>query len=245
MPPSAIPEQAKPIVRANDVVKTYSTGGHTVQALRGVSLDICAGEFMAVVGPSGNGKSTLLNCLSGIDTIDSGTVHIDGLEIHELSDRKRTAHRAERMGFVFQSFNLIPVLNAVENVELPLLAASVKQSEARERSMAILERVDLVDRASHRPGELSGGQQQRVAIARALVSNPAVIWADEPTGNLDSATAASVVELFAELHDNGQTVVIVTHDRSLGDRANRLVEVLDGLIASDESPSVSPKIRTG
>ncbi len=237
MSSSATREQNEPIVKARNVSKTYSTGDHTVDALRGVNLDIYAGEFMAIVGPSGNGKSTLLNCLSGIDTIDSGNVYVDGLDIHALSDRKRTAHRAKRMGFVFQSFNLIPVLSAVENVELPLLAAAVKPGEARKRATEILEKVDLADRASHRPGELSGGQQQRVAIARALVSDPAVIWADEPTGNLDSSTAASVVDLFADLHKFGQTVVIVTHDPSLGDRADRIVEVLDGRVASDGSNS--------
>ncbi len=219
-----------PIVEADRVVKTYTSGEHQVEALRGVSVSIAAGEFVAVVGPSGNGKSTLLNCLSGIDSIDSGTVKIDGQDIHQMSDRKRTAHRAERMGFVFQSFNLIPVLTAVENVELPLLAAGRKPAAARDRAVEILGSLDLVDRADHRPGELSGGQQQRVAIARALVGEPAVIWADEPTGNLDSTTASSVIDLFGELHQQGQTVVIVTHDPDLGNRADRIIEVRDGLI---------------
>lgn len=218
----------EPIIEARGIVKTYQTGGHHVAALRGINLDIWSGEFVAIVGPSGNGKSTLLNCLSGIDTIDAGTVTIDGLDIHQLSERKRTAHRAERMGFVFQSFNLIPVLNAVENVELPLLAASVKPKVARARAESMLARVGLADRATHRPGELSGGQQQRVAIARALVGEPAVIWADEPTGNLDSSTAGTIVELFVELNRSGQTVVIVTHDPTLGQHADRIVEVQDG-----------------
>ena len=227
------PHYQTPIVEARDVVKSYNAGSHVVSALRGVSLTINPGEFVAIVGPSGNGKSTLLNCLSGIDTIDEGTVLVDGKDIHAMSDRKRTAHRAERMGFVFQSFNLIPVLNSVENVELPLLAAGVKPSEARRRSLEMLRRVSLGDRSDHRPGELSGGQQQRVAIARALVGNPAVVWADEPTGNLDSSTAASVVDLFGGLHERGQTVVVVTHDHAFGNRADRVIEVLDGMIDRD------------
>ena len=218
------------MVYAANVVKHYHTGELEVPALRGVSVDIWAGEFVAIMGPSGNGKSTLMNCLSGIDTIDSGLVIVDGYEIHALSDKARTAHRARRMGFVFQGFNLIPVLTAVENVELPLLAASVKPAEARRRAVAMLARVGLDDRANHRPGELSGGQQQRVAIARALVGNPAVIWADEPTGNLDSSTATAVVELFVELTAGGHTVVIVTHDPAIAARAHRVIDMVDGRV---------------
>ncbi|MER7129075.1 ABC transporter ATP-binding protein [Streptosporangium saharense] len=225
-------ESGRALIRAHEIVKTYRSGDMTVPALGGVSLEIEAGEFVTIVGPSGTGKSTLMNCLSGIDTIDSGSVIIDGLDIHALPDRKRTAHRARRMGFVFQSFNLIPVLDAVENVELPLLAAAVKPAEARERAHAMLTRVGLAGRARHRPGELSGGQQQRVAVARALVGNPAVIWADEPTGNLDSSTAATVVELFAELNEGGQTIVIVTHDTAIATRADRTVELVDGRVAT-------------
>ncbi len=225
------------IVSATNVHKTYRIGELTVPALRGVNLDIHAGEFLAVVGPSGNGKSTLVNCLSGIDDIDDGSVLIDGLSIHDLSDRKRTAHRAARMGFVFQSFNLIPVLSASENVELPLLATKTKPAEARSRAMDLLSRVGLAERAGHKPGELSGGEQQRVAVARALVSEPAVIWADEPTGNLDSATASAVIDLFGEVNSAGQTVVIVTHDPTIAGRADRVVEVRDGLISRDEQRS--------
>ncbi|MEV4098183.1 ABC transporter ATP-binding protein [Streptosporangium saharense] len=225
-------ESGRALIRAHEIVKTYRSGDMTVPVLGGVSLEIEAGEFVTIVGPSGTGKSTLMNCLSGIDTIDSGSVIIDGLDIHALPDRRRTAHRARRMGFVFQSFNLIPVLDAVENVELPLLAAAVKPAEARERAHAMLARVGLADRARHRPGELSGGQQQRVAVARALVGNPAVIWADEPTGNLDSSTAATVVELFAELNENGQTIVIVTHDTAIATRADRTIELVDGRVAT-------------
>ena len=222
------------LISARSVYKTYRTGDVAVEALRGVDLNIAAGEFLVIMGPSGNGKTTLLNCLSGIDDIDSGRVEIDGLDIHALSDRARTAHRASRMGFVFQSFNLIPVLNAVENCELPLLAAGAKPREARRRAGELLARVGLQDRARHRPAELSGGEQQRVAIARSLVSDPAVIWADEPTGNLDSQTADSVMELFEEVNALGQTLAVVTHDASIAERADRVVMVTDGRITGDK-----------
>ncbi len=219
-----------PLVSARGVSKTYRSGDLVVSALRGVDLDINSGEFVVIMGPSGNGKSTLLNCLSGLDTIDAGEVVIDGRSIHELPDRMRTAHRAARMGFVFQSFNLIPVLSAEENVELPLLAAGTKPAAARKAASRMLGRVGLAERGRHRPAELSGGEQQRVAVARALVTEPAVVWADEPTGNLDSATAAAVLELFGEANAAGQTMVVVTHDPTIGQRAHRLVEVRDGLI---------------
>ncbi len=225
-----------PLVSARNIHKTYRTGEVEVTALRGIDLDIAAGELLVIMGPSGNGKTTLLNCCSGIDDIDQGTVAIDGLDIHRLSDRRRTAHRAARMGFVFQSFNLIPVLSAAENCELPLLAAGVRPSEARRRAEALLGRVGLADRRRHRPAELSGGEQQRVAIARSLVAEPAVVWADEPTGNLDSATAANVLELFGEVHAEGQTLVVVTHDPSIGDRAQRVITVTDGLITGERLP---------
>jgi len=212
-----------------------------VEALRGVDLDIAAGEFLVIMGPSGNGKTTLLNCCSGIDDIDAGRVELDGVDLHTMSDRSRTAHRAARMGFVFQSFNLIPVLSAVENCELPLLAAGAKPRHARRRATELLNRVGLEDRGSHRPNELSGGEQQRVAIARSLVSDPAVVWADEPTGNLDSRTAESIIELFEEVNAGGQTLVVVTHDASIGRRADRVVTVTDGLVTDDRSKrSVSP-----
>ncbi|MCP4227221.1 MAG: ABC transporter ATP-binding protein [Actinomycetia bacterium] len=223
-----------PLISARALQKTYRTGDVTVDALRGVDLDIRAGEFVVIMGASGNGKTTLLNCCSGIDDIDSGTVEIDGLDLHALSDRARTAHRAARMGFIFQGFNLIPVLSAAENCELPLLAAGARPRDARRRALDLLARVGLSDRANHRPAELSGGEQQRVAIARSLVANPAVIWADEPTGNLDSRTASSVLELFEEVNVSGQTLVVVTHDPSVGDCADRVVTVTDGRITDDQ-----------
>ena len=224
----------RPIVSVRGLVKTYRTGDVAVEALRGVDLDISPGQFVVIMGPSGNGKTTLLNCSSGIDDIDAGQVLIDGEDIGAMSDRARTAHRAKTMGFVFQSFNLIPVLTAAENCELPLLAAGAKAGQARRRALDLLDRVGLAERGSHRPAELSGGEQQRVAIARALVAKPAVIWADEPTGNLDSKTAASVMALFEEVNASGQTLVVVTHDPSIGARADRLVTVSDGRIVGDK-----------
>ena len=224
------------LLKARDVSKTYQTGTHHVEALRNINLDIHGGEFVAVMGPSGNGKTTMLNCLSGLDEINAGTVHIDGDEIHSMADAKRTTHRAERMGFIFQSFNLIPVFSAVENCELPLAVTGVKPKEARLRAGEMLARVGLGDRLDHLPQELSGGEQQRVAIARALVSNPAIVWADEPTGNLDSHTAGSVMELLAEVHESGQTLVVVTHDATIGNSGTRLVKMEDGQIVFDGSP---------
>lgn len=223
------------IMHATNVTKTYRSGSNEVHALRGVSLDVNAGDLITVVGPSGNGKTTLLNCLSGIDSIDSGAVIIDGQDIHTLSDSARTAHRAERMGFIFQSFNLIPVLSARENVEIPLIMSGASQREAAERSAAMLTRVGLTDRIDHRPRELSGGEQQRVAIARALVTEPAIVWGDEPTGNLDSETAASIIELLREVNANGQTVVMVTHDKAVASIGNRTVEVRDGQVTRDDN----------
>ena len=187
--------------------------------------------MLMVMGPSGNGKTTMLNCLSGLDDIDAGTVTVDGVDLHAMSDAKRTAHRAARMGFIFQSFNLIPVFNAAENVELPLLTLGISAGEARTKARAMLERVGLGERWQHRPGELSGGEQQRVAIARALVTSPAIVWADEPTGNLDSHTADAVLALLREVHAAGQTLVIITHDQAIGSSGDRLVHVRDGRVA--------------
>ncbi|HVM21505.1 MAG TPA: ABC transporter ATP-binding protein [Egibacteraceae bacterium] len=225
----------QPILSARGVTKTYRTGSREVAALRGVDLDVHAGELVMVMGPSGNGKTTLLNCLSGLDDIDAGTVMVDGKDLFGMSDAERTRHRAQRMGFIFQAFNLIPVLSAAENVELPLLVTGVAPKVARERSHDMLDRVGLANRGHHRPGELSGGEQQRVTVARALVAQPALIWADEPTGALDSKTAGEIVELLHEVHAAGQTLVVVTHDESLGRSGQRLVEVRDGLIVGDQT----------
>jgi putative ABC transport system ATP-binding protein len=224
------------ILSARGVRKIYRTGAQTVEALRGIDADIEAGELVMVMGPSGNGKTTMLNCLSGLDDIDAGTVLVDGIDIHALADAQRTEHRARRMGFVFQTFNLIAVFNAAENVELPLLVLGARAKEARRRAVAMLERVGLGDRVDHRPPELSGGEQQRVAIARALVAEPAIVWADEPTGNLDSQTASAVLDLLLEVHAAGQTLVIVTHDATIGRRGERLLQVRDGRITADGPP---------
>jgi putative ABC transport system ATP-binding protein len=230
----------QPILAARGVKKTYRTGAHDVPALRGIDLDIHPGELVMIMGPSGNGKTTLLNCLSGLDDIDEGSVTIDDHDLFAMSDARRTRHRAERMGFIFQSFNLIPVLSAVENVELPLLVTGVASKPARERARAMLSRVGLSDRADHRPAELSGGEQQRVTVARALVAEPALVWADEPTGALDSQTAGEIVELLHEIHSTGQALVGVTHDEGLGRSGERLVQVRDGLIVADGDPSGAP-----
>jgi putative ABC transport system ATP-binding protein len=232
-------ERDQPILSARAVHKTYRTGALEVEALRGVDLDVRAGEMVMVMGPSGNGKTTLLNCLSGLDDIDAGSVVVDGEDIHAMSDARRTEHRAERMGFVFQSFNLIPVFTAAENVELPLLVTGVRPRDARLRAELMLDRVGLGDRTGHRPTELSGGEQQRVAVARALVSDPAIVWADEPTGNLDSETASSILALLQEVHGTGQTLVIVTHDALIASTGQRLVQVRDGRITYDGDPAAA------
>jgi len=226
------------ILSARAVRKIYRTGSQEVEALRGIDLDITQGELVTVMGPSGNGKTTLLNCLSGLDDIDDGTVSIDGADIHKMSDARRTAHRAARMGFIFQAFNLVPVLSARENVELPLLVNGVRPKKARLRAQAVLDKVGLAERSAHRPTELSGGEQQRVAIARALVTEPAIVWADEPTGNLDSQTAESVLGILHEAHQGGQTLVLVTHDRGIGASGSRLVQVKDGRVVYDGTPAV-------
>jgi putative ABC transport system ATP-binding protein len=224
----------QPLLRAEAVTKIYRTGQQTVTALDRLDLAVGRGELLAVMGPSGSGKTTLLNCLSGLDDIDDGRVFVEGRDLFAMSDHERTAHRAQAMGFIFQAFNLIPVFNAVENVELPLLLVGVTAREARERALEMLGRVGLAERASHRPNELSGGEQQRVAIARALVAKPAVVWADEPTGNLDTVMAAQVMDLLGQLNEEGQTIVLVTHDQGIGNSARRLVRMLDGHLVHDE-----------
>ena len=227
------------MVEARGVEKEYAAGGVRVHALRGVDLSIARGEMVAVMGPSGCGKTTLLNCLSGLDEFERGEVLIGGESIAGMSDRKRTRFRAERMGFIFQTYNLIPVLSAVENVELPLLVAGARPKEARTRALATLEMVGVPEQANKRPNEMSGGQQQRVTVARSLVNDPAIVWADEPTGALDSETSAEIVELLVRLNrEQGQTFVLVTHDASVAARAHRTVRMRDGLIEGDEPNGV-------
>ncbi len=227
-----------PIIQATNVVKTYNeTGQNPVHALRGISLAVPRGEMVAIMGPSGCGKTTLLNCFSGLDTVDDGKILIEGTDINSLSDHDKSRYRARRMGFVFQTFNLLPVLSAVENVELPLVVSGMPPKEARERAMASLATVGLTDRARHWPNQMSGGQRQRVTIARALVNDPAIVWADEPTGNLDSETADDVMSLMESLNaDHQQTFVIVTHDASIGARCHRIVRMRDGQITGEERP---------
>ena len=220
-----------PIVEARSISKTYDTGAVRVEALRGVELTLDPGEMVAIMGPSGCGKTTLLNCLSGLDAIDDGEVVIAGTSLSEMSDRERTDYRARHMGFVFQFYNLMPVLTAVENVELPLLVARERAGPARRRALEALELVGLADRASHVPDELSGGERQRVTIARSLVNDPAIIWADEPTGALDSHTAQDIIDLMRQLNqEKGLTLVIVTHDPGVGAQTNRIVRMRDGEI---------------
>jgi putative ABC transport system ATP-binding protein len=225
----------EPIVEARDVDKTYDTGKVEVHALRGVSFTVPQGEMVAIMGPSGSGKTTLLNCLSGLDAIDAGEVLIDGVSLSSMSDRERTDYRARRMGFVFQFYNLMPVLTAVENVELPLLVARVPAREARRRALEALDLVGLVDWAEHVPDELSGGQRQRVTIARALVNDPALVWADEPTGDLDSENAEEIVALMRRLNrEQGFTFLIVTHDIGVGRATDRIVRMVDGRIVDEQ-----------
>ena len=226
---------ADAIIEATDVTKTYDTGRVQVRALRGVSLTVRRSEMVAIMGPSGCGKTTLLNCLSGLDVIDSGRILIEGVDINNLSDNRQTEYRAKRMGFVFQFYNLLPVLSAVENVELPLLVGGVGAAEARRKALAAMEQVHLTDWATHKPAELSGGQRQRVTIARSLVNEPAIVWADEPTGDLDSATADEVMELILRLNaSQGQTFVIVTHAREVAEKTDRIVQMVDGLIVDEQ-----------
>lgn len=226
-------DDAPEILMARGVSKAYRVGGSEVAALRGVDLEVSRGSFVSVVGRSGSGKTTLLHCLSGIDTIDSGTVEIEGEDVHRLPEAKRAAQRARLMGFVFQSLNLLPILSVLENVELPLMLQRRPAKETRGAALLSLERVGLSHRADHRPGELSGGEQQRVAVARALSGEPAIVWADEPTGNLDSASAAALVDLLSDLNSGGLTLVLVTHDAAVAARSGRRISMRDGRIIED------------
>jgi putative ABC transport system ATP-binding protein len=224
------------IIQATRLRKVYH-GASEVEALRGVDLVVERGEMLAIVGPSGSGKTTLLNCLSGLDHFDSGTITIDGVDLAGMSDRERTDYRGRNMGFVFQSFNLLPVLTAAENVEIPLLLLGRSDREARRRALEILEALGLADRSRHLPSQLSGGEQQRVAVARALVHEPAVVWADEPTGNLDTEVSEVIVELLRRMNESGQTIVLVTHNPQIAGRAGRIVRMRDGRIDHTTMPS--------
>jgi putative ABC transport system ATP-binding protein len=226
------------MVRAVDVKKVYDTGRVQVDALRGVNLSIPRGEMVAIMGPSGCGKTTLLNCLSGLDSITEGDVFIEGVSLKTMSDRQRTRYRARRMGFVFQFYNLLAVLTAAENVEMPLLLTGVSTGEARRRALDALDLVGLRQHADQRPGELSGGERQRVTIARALVNDPAIVWADEPTGDLDSTNAEEIINLMCRLNqERAVTFALVTHDISIGRRAHRIVRMKDGEIVDEVFPS--------
>lgn len=222
------------ILKAKDVTKVYNQGHlNEVKALDKVDIEVKKGEMVTIMGPSGSGKTTLLNCISGIDEATSGEIHVDGNDLQHMADRKKTKYRASRMGFIFQTFNLIPVLTAVENVEMPLLVTGVKQKEAREKAMEMLKVVGLDDRADHKPAELSGGQRQRVTIARALVHDPAIVWADEPTGNLDTKTAQKVFDLMKDLNKKlDVTFVVVTHDKKIADQTERIINIDSGRIVN-------------
>jgi putative ABC transport system ATP-binding protein len=225
-----------PLVEMSGVSKTYTTGNVRVPALRNVSLGIQRGEMVAIMGPSGCGKTTLLNCISGLDVVDQGSVRIAGTDLSSMADNARTSFRARRMGFIFQTYNLLPVLSAVENVELPLVVSGTGPSEARQRARAALARVGLEHIDKQRPAQLSGGQRQRVTIARALVNKPEIVWADEPTGALDSQTADDVMGLIEELNvEQDLTVVIVTHDPRVAARCHRIVRMRDGVIVMEEA----------
>lgn len=235
-----------PLLVAENVQKVYRSGVVEVMALKSLNLAVQSGEMVAVMGPSGSGKTTLLNCLSGLDDIDGGRVLVEGRDLFAMSDADRTEHRAHAMGFVFQAFNLIPVFSAAENVELPLLLTGHPAAEARERAVEILRRVGLGHRVDHRPNEMSGGEQQRVTIARALVGRPAIVWADEPTGNLDSTMAVQIMDLLVELNkEDGQTIVLVTHDAGIGERVPRLLTMRDGELITDTSHNTSVDLRRG
>ena len=233
-------------VESRDLRKVYRSGAAPVEALRGVDLRIERGELVAIAGPSGCGKTTLLNCLAGLESDFTGEVRLAGVALRNLSDDRRALLRASTTGFIFQSFNLLPTLDALENVEMPLLIAGVRGKQARARALAMLDAVGLGDRAEHRPARLSGGQQQRVAIARALVNRPAIVWADEPTGNLDTESSAEIMALMRRLnHENGQTFVIVTHAPEVAATARRLIRMRDGQVVSDEPTSSTPALAPG
>ncbi|MCE1229197.1 MAG: ABC transporter ATP-binding protein [Firmicutes bacterium] len=223
-----------PVIQTRQITKTFGSNGTAVHALRGIDLDVAKGEFLALIGPSGSGKSTLMAILGCLDRPTSGTYALDGEEVQSLSGRELAAIRNRKIGFVFQSYNLLPKASVARNVELPLLYAGVARKERRERALELLDQVGIPEKAAKLPGELSGGQKQRVSIARALAASPALLLADEPTGALDSKTGAEILELFGHLNQQGNTVVLVTHDLGIAAQAQRRVVLSDGLVASKE-----------
>lgn len=236
--PAPETEAAAGIVEAKRLRKVYDSGKVKVDALRGVDLTVKEGEMVAVMGPSGCGKTTLLNCLSGLDDITDGQVLIRGRLLTDMTDRERTRYRAEKIGFIFQAYNLLPVLTAAENVELPLLLSGTSSSEARKKALESLKAVSLEEWKDHKPSELSGGQQQRVTIARSLVNSPEIVFADEPTGNLDSEYSKEIMDLLKRLNkENRQTFIVVTHDYNIGRMADRIVMMKDGVIEKDFVPA--------
>ena len=228
------------VILTHNISREYDMGGEIVRALRGVDIQIKRNEFVAIMGPSGSGKSTLMNLIGCLDTPNGGEYWLNGQKVSDLSDDELARIRNKEIGFVFQTFNLLPRADALHNVELPLIYAGLKSSDRRQRASRALEKVGLGDRMDHRPNELSGGQRQRVAIARALVNEPSILLADEPTGNLDSATGNEIMALFQELHDAGQTIVLVTHEHDIAAHAHRQIHLLDGKIERDERTERKP-----
>ena len=221
------------LIRTEGLTKRYEVGGEEIYALRDVDLSVQRNEYMAITGPSGSGKSTLMNLLGCLDTPSRGSYFLNDHEVSQLPDDRLAEIRNKEIGFVFQTFNLLPRASALHNVELPLVYSGVSREERKERAMQVLKSVEMADRSSHRPNELSGGQRQRVAIARALINRPSLILADEPTGNLDSKTGDEILRLFEKLHTDGQTILVVTHEKKVAERAHRVVAIMDGRVASD------------
>lgn len=227
------------IIHLDTIVKNYYLGKQVIEVLKGISLDIYKSEYVAMMGPSGSGKSTLMNILGCLDTPTAGTYILNGKDVSRMPDNDLAEVRNKEIGFVFQQFNLLPRLTAVENVALPLIYAGVPKKQRLEKAMQMLEKVNLADRYHHKPNEMSGGQNQRVAIARALVNDPAIILADEPTGNLDSKTSEEIMDIFAKIHNAGNTIVVVTHEEDIAHHAHRIIRLRDGLLESDK-----PQVKT-